>query len=65
MLIRVPLFERAWEVPLRKELGLEWRSDATHETEYTEESFAQEMDAAQLTLVHQEIRWGEIWAQVK
>jgi SAM-dependent methyltransferase len=65
MLIRVPLFERAWEVPLRKELGLEWRSDATHETEYTQESFVEEMDAAQLTLVHQEIRWGEIWAEVK
>jgi SAM-dependent methyltransferase len=34
-LIRVPLFERDWRVPLRMELGMEWRLDPTHETEYT------------------------------
>jgi SAM-dependent methyltransferase len=64
LLIRVPLFERDWQVPLRRELGLEWRSDATHETEYTLESFAAEMTAANLTISHMEIRWGEIWAEV-
>jgi len=63
ILIRVPLFERDWRVPLREELGLEWRSDSTHETEYTVESFAKEMDSAGLEVTHQEIRWGEIWAE--
>ena len=63
-LIRVPLFERDWRVPLKKELGLEWRLDPTHETEYTWESFIQEMNAARLTLTHWEIRWGEIWAEL-
>ncbi|MDR2051746.1 MAG: glycosyltransferase [Deltaproteobacteria bacterium] len=62
-LIRVPLFERDWRVPLKKELGLEWRLDATHETEYTLESFAEEMDAAGLAVIHQEIRWSEIWCE--
>ncbi|MEW6386841.1 MAG: class I SAM-dependent methyltransferase [Thermodesulfobacteriota bacterium] len=64
LLIRVPLFEREWRVPLRRELGLEWRSDNTHETEYTLESFAQEMAAAGLKVDHLEVRWGEIWAEV-
>jgi SAM-dependent methyltransferase len=64
ILIRVPLFERDWRVPLKRELGVEWRLDPTHETEYTLESFAAEMAAAGLRVTHQEVRWGEIWAKV-
>lgn len=64
ILIRVPLFERDWRVPLKRELGVEWRLDPTHETEYTLESFAAEISAANLEIVHQEVRWGEIWAEV-
>lgn len=63
-LIRVPLFERDWRVPLKRELGVEWRLDPTHQTEYTLESFTQEMAAAGLRIRHQEVRWGEIWAEV-
>jgi len=62
ILIRVPLFERDWRVPLKKELGVEWRLDSTHETEYTHESWNEELQAAGLESVQQEIRWGEIWA---
>jgi len=64
-LLRVPLFERDWRVPLKKELGVEWRLDATHETEYTLDSFAQEMDEAGLRVTFQEVRWGEIWAEAR
>jgi SAM-dependent methyltransferase len=64
MLIRVPVFERDWRVPVRRELGLEWRLDRTHETEYTQEQFATEMAEAGLTIRHQQMRWGEIWAEV-
>lgn len=64
ILIRVPLFERDWRVPLKRELGLEWRLDKTHETEYTLESFAAEMAEAGLHIDHLEVRWGEIWAEV-
>lgn len=63
-LIRVPLFERDWRVPLKKELGVEWRLDRTHEIEYTLESFEYEISAAGLKPDHLEIRWGEIWSQV-
>lgn len=62
-LIRVPLFERDWRVPLKKELGVEWRLDPTHEIEYTQEVFAAETAEAGLIIAHMEIRWGEIWAE--
>jgi SAM-dependent methyltransferase len=65
LLISVPPFERDWQVPRRRELGLEWRSDKTHETEYTLETFTQEMTDSNLVISHVEIRWGEIWAEVK
>lgn len=64
-LIRVPLFEREWRVPLKRELGVEWKLDSTHETEYTLESFSDELTEAGLQIHHQEIRWGEIWTEVK
>jgi len=63
VLIRVPLYDRDWRVPLKQELGVEWRLDSTHEIEYTLESFAQEMNEARLKIIHQEVRWGEIWAE--
>ncbi len=63
ILIRVPLFERDWRVPLKKELGVEWRLDPTHETEYTVESFSSELAEAGLTVKDQRICWGEIWAE--
>lgn len=63
ILIRVPTFERDWSVPLRRELGLNWHMDPTHYTEYTLESFDEEMASAGLEIVHQEVRWGEIWAE--
>ncbi|MBC7879016.1 MAG: class I SAM-dependent methyltransferase [Anaerolineales bacterium] len=63
-LIRVPLFERDWRVPLKKEVGVEWRLDDTHEIEYTLETFASEMQEAGLTVKHLEVRWGEIWAEL-
>ncbi|MFQ5419144.1 MAG: class I SAM-dependent methyltransferase [Anaerolineae bacterium] len=65
LLIRVPLFERDWRVPLKKELGVEWRLDPTHETEYTLETFAAEIEGAKLKIVHLEVRWGEIWSECK
>lgn len=62
-LFRVPLFNRDWRVPLRKELGLPYFLDDTHYTEYTQESFEEEMNASGLRITHMEVRWGEIWAE--
>lgn len=65
LLVRVPLFERDWRVPLKKELGLEWRLDPTHETEYTLDSFEREITEAGLEITYMEIRWSEIWCELK
>lgn len=63
-LIRVPVFERDWRVPLKRELGIEWRLDDDHETEYLPEQFKREALDAGLSLAHFEVRWGEIWAEL-
>ena len=62
LLIRVPLFDRDWRVPLKQELGVEWKLDGTHETEYTLESFTAEMIAAGLRINCHVVKWGELWA---
>jgi len=62
-LIRVPISERDWRVPLKRELGIEWRLDHTHYVEYTQETFADELAAAGLRITYLQTRWGEIWAE--
>jgi len=64
ILIRVPLYERDWRVPLKEELGVDYRLDPTHRIEYTVEGFAEEVEEAGFKIAYQEIRWGEIWAEV-
>jgi SAM-dependent methyltransferase len=61
LLIRVPLFERHWVAPLRRELGLPYFSDPTHRIEYTRESLREELGRAELSIVEEEYRWGEPW----
>lgn len=43
---------------------MEWRLDTTHEIEYTLESFTHEVRNSGLKAVYQEVRWGEIWAEI-
>lgn len=62
-LIRVPMYDRHWHVPLREELGLFPYSDATHFTEYTRDSFEREMAAAGLHITELIVNWGEIWCE--
>ncbi|MCG3772760.1 MAG: 2-methyl-6-phytyl-1,4-hydroquinone methyltransferase [Nitrosomonadaceae bacterium] len=64
ILVRLPMIDRDWRVPLRKELGLYYFNDPTHYTEYTRESFEQEMGEAGLTIRHIQYNWGELWAEV-
>jgi SAM-dependent methyltransferase len=63
-LIRVPMADRDWSVPLRRELGVRHFSDATHFTEYTRSSFEAEMRDAGFVIDHLQVNWGEIWAEV-
>ncbi|MBN2289608.1 MAG: methyltransferase domain-containing protein [Candidatus Glassbacteria bacterium] len=61
-LFRVPLFERDWRVPLKKELGLDYRLDDSHFIEYTREEFREELRQAGLEITRMEVCWGEIWS---
>jgi SAM-dependent methyltransferase len=62
LLVRVPLFERDWRVPLKRELGIDHRLDPTHRIEYTLEALDAELAAAGLVIDERQVRWGEIWA---
>lgn len=62
LLIRVPLFERDWRVPLKAELGVDYRLDPTHRIEYRESEFRDDVRRGGFTVLETEIRWGEIWA---
>jgi SAM-dependent methyltransferase len=65
LLIRVPMSNRHWLVPLRQELGLEHFSDPTHFIEYVPEVFEAEMAEAGLYVAEMQVGWGEIWADVR
>lgn len=62
VLIRVPMFERSWYLPMRKELGITYFSDTTHFIEHTLSEFSDETKRAGLQIDQQYMRWGEIWA---
>ena len=51
ILIRVPLFERDWQMALRRELGVDFRSDPDHKIEHQLDIFLAEIREAGLTPV--------------
>ena len=61
-LIRVPTIERDWLAPYKKEFGVEYRLDRTHEIEHTQSQFFNEVHAAGLAVEHFEVRFGEFYA---
>ncbi len=63
ILFRVPMYEREWMVPLKDELGVEYRLDQTHYIEYVQEVFFKELKDTNLKVESYEVRWGEIWAR--
>ncbi len=64
-LIRVPMFDRDWIPLYKKELGLEWRLDLTHFTEFTKKTFYKEVEEAGYTIESFSVQFGEIWAVVR
>lgn len=64
-LIRVPTFDRDWIPLYKKELGLEWRLDLTHFTEFTKKTFYKEIEEAGYSIESFSVQFGEIWAVVK
>ena len=62
-LIRVPLFERDWQIALRKELEIYYFSDKDHKIEHSIEEFKKEINFCNLRIKELKTIWGEIWAQ--
>lgn len=65
ILVRVPLFERDWQMPLRRELGIAYFSDDDHKIEHRLVEFHAEVDAAGLRAIEVVTLWGEIWADCR
>ena len=65
ILIRVPLFERDWQMPLRRELGISYFSDTDHKIEHQLSEFYTELDDAGLEAKEVLTLWGEIWADCR
>lgn len=65
LLVRVPVLERDWTVPLRRELGLPHFSDPEHEVEYDVELLRAELAEAGWEIEEPILRWGEIWAEAR
>lgn len=64
-LIRVPLFERDWQMALRRELGVDFFSDDDHKIEHTLAEFQAEIFESGLRPVELQTMWGEIWADCR
>jgi 2-polyprenyl-3-methyl-5-hydroxy-6-metoxy-1,4-benzoquinol methylase len=60
-LIRVPMYERDWRIPLQDELGIDYFLDPTHFIEYRLVELKFELDQAGLELQHLQTNWGEYW----
>ena len=60
--IRVPCLDRDWVTLYKKNLGLPYLLDSTHYVEYTNQKFAEEIEAAGLSITYQQRNFGEIWA---
>lgn len=65
LLIRVPMVDRDWMPLYRKSLNMPYFCDSTHFTEYTFETFRDEMNKSGLQIDQCTIRFGEIWAVIK
>jgi SAM-dependent methyltransferase len=63
VLLRVPVLDRDWTVPLRRELGLPHFSDPEHKVEYDPELLRDELAAAGWDMGEPVLVWGEIWAE--
>jgi len=64
ILIRVPMLDRDWISLYKKELGIEYRLDSSHFTEYTTQTLKQELKQVGLVLGDHTLQFGEIWGVI-
>ena len=63
LLIRVPVLDRDWTVPLRREVGLPHFSDPEHKVEYDPQLLRDELASAGWEMGEPVFVWGEIWVE--
>ena len=63
ILIRVPLFERDWKLPLRRELSIGYFSDPEHFIEHRLDELREEISMSGLPPMETITLWGEIWME--
>ena len=56
------MIDREWIAVYKKDLGLEYRLDATHFTEYTYEQLKDELNQAGIEILSNHVKFGEIYA---
>lgn len=61
LLLRVPMITRDWITLYKKELGMEWRLDHSHYTEYTLDQVLKELADADLIIESYDIQFGEFY----
>ena len=49
----------------KREIGVEWRLDKTHFTEYTLEQVFEEMEQAEMEVESYDVQFGEFYGVVK
>lgn len=65
LLLRVPLYERNWQIPMRDELDVPYFSDSTHFVEHKLLEFEDEIRSGGYVVTYQQTLWGEIWAECR
>jgi SAM-dependent methyltransferase len=63
LLIRVPVFDRHWIVPLKKRLALNYFLDKTHFVEHTSREWLEEFQRFGLRPTFFQVCWGELWCE--
>jgi SAM-dependent methyltransferase len=64
LLLRVPMITRDWITLYKKEMGVEWRLDKTHFTEYTHDQVHDELRQAGLKVIEHTVQFGEFYGVV-
>jgi SAM-dependent methyltransferase len=65
ILIRVPMVDRDWISVYKKQIGVEYRLDKTHYTEYTYLQFKEELDKSGIEIMSHQVKFGELYAVCK
>jgi hypothetical protein len=56
------MIDRDWITLYKREIGIEYRLDPTHFTEYTFEQLKEELREADIEIISHHVRFGEIYA---